>query len=373
MKKYTAIPPLCSHATPSVERVKMPYFRQNSLPKSGKWLVFLFLLTLFSPSFGQSITAQKCDYATLYNQGAKAAKDSLFDKALLCFNSARRCDPSKGKEIDEAINRVFLGIQKQKKTAIDEKERAEKEKNRAVKNGQIAQSNALINKAISKFENTNQSFYLLKSAYQQNKDNESLSASLNKTFNERAFLWYGQGQLPPFHRDIYIDTSLTTMTWGNAADDCQLLMCGNDDKINLLDPKGKRIQSFLASELGDSAFQYCDLAPSGEWLALAVNKSGKIQIFMHNLLTEKHYWQPTFDLNNKIGYEKHIRGLVFSKDSKEIAIACADSIVVFNVEDKKRLNTMVVLDNKFKSALGRWEIEDPGPATKRIRTLYPGD
>ena len=74
----------------------------------------------------------------IYNQGAKAAKDSLFDKALLCFNSARRCDPSKGKEIDEAINAVFRGIQKQKQTAIDERKRAEAQKQRAEEQTKIA-------------------------------------------------------------------------------------------------------------------------------------------------------------------------------------------------------------------------------------------
>ena len=107
--------------------------------------ILLFICITSSVALLGQVNAQKCDYAALYNQGAKAAKDSLFDKALLCFNSARRCDPSKGKEIDEAINAVFRGIQKQKQTAIDERNRAEAqtkiataEKKRAEEQTQIA-------------------------------------------------------------------------------------------------------------------------------------------------------------------------------------------------------------------------------------------
>jgi hypothetical protein len=87
--------------------------------------ILFAILFLFSPILrGQNALAEKCDYALLYKQGKQAAQDSLFDKALLCFNSARRCNPSKGKEIDEAINGVLQGIQKQKKTAVNESMRA---------------------------------------------------------------------------------------------------------------------------------------------------------------------------------------------------------------------------------------------------------
>ena len=87
-------------------------------------LVFFFCC-LSSTLFAQQKQAEKCSYENLFAQGTRAAKDSLFDKALLCFNSARRCDPTKGKEIDDAINQAIRGIQKQKQTAIDERKRAE--------------------------------------------------------------------------------------------------------------------------------------------------------------------------------------------------------------------------------------------------------
>jgi hypothetical protein len=104
--------------------------------------VFICLISALCLSLtllAQQGSHQKCDYSLLYKQGSQAAKDSLFDKALLCFNSARRCNPSKGKEIDDAIQQVFRGIQKQKETAIQERARAieqtniaEREKNNAI-------------------------------------------------------------------------------------------------------------------------------------------------------------------------------------------------------------------------------------------------
>jgi septal ring factor EnvC (AmiA/AmiB activator) len=110
-----------------------------------KITISLIFITYCISLFGQSPNSEKCDYSTLFTQGKQAEKTNLLDKALLYYNSARRCDPSKGKEIDEAINGVLKGIQKQKKTAEIEKQKAkveqkkaEKEKNRAEAQTEIA-------------------------------------------------------------------------------------------------------------------------------------------------------------------------------------------------------------------------------------------
>ena len=58
------------------------------------------------------LTAQQsrsalCNYAQLLTQGQAFVKNKDYGKALLKFNSARRCDPSKGEEIDAEIQKVF--------------------------------------------------------------------------------------------------------------------------------------------------------------------------------------------------------------------------------------------------------------------------
>lgn len=155
-----------------------------------KILLFL-LIAAYAPVFGQ-VNAQKCDYTILYDQGKKAENDSLFDKALLCFNSARRCDPSKGKEIDEAINKVFAGIQKQKKTAITERKRAEIEKTRAEEQTIIAieqknraekqarAANNLAKAVIAKEKNPTLAFRMLEYGTQRYPDDKATTFNFYK-------------------------------------------------------------------------------------------------------------------------------------------------------------------------------------------------
>ncbi len=82
----------------------------------------LFVLILFLPSL---LAAQTCDYDKLYREGKTFAKQRQYKKALYKFNSARRCDPTKGETVDAAIEALLDQVEGEKKAADKERERAE--------------------------------------------------------------------------------------------------------------------------------------------------------------------------------------------------------------------------------------------------------
>lgn len=82
---------------------------------------------LFSLLFFNSwhILAQvPCNYQTLMNDGIAAAHKENYELALNKFNSARRCDPTKGAVIDTEINKVFAAINQQKVKAEKDEQKA---------------------------------------------------------------------------------------------------------------------------------------------------------------------------------------------------------------------------------------------------------
>lgn len=53
----------------------------------------------------------------LIKEGKSAAKREDFELAINKFNSARRCDPTKGDEVDKAVDVVFRAIKRQRNDA----------------------------------------------------------------------------------------------------------------------------------------------------------------------------------------------------------------------------------------------------------------
>jgi hypothetical protein len=76
-------------------------------------------------SYPPLLAAQTCDYDKLYREGKTFAKQRQYKKALYKFNSARRCDPTKGETVDAAIEALLDQVEGEKKTADKERERAE--------------------------------------------------------------------------------------------------------------------------------------------------------------------------------------------------------------------------------------------------------
>ena len=92
-----------------------------------KNLLLLLLFSLLSLALSaQTPQGIPCNYRLLLTQGQEFVKNKDYGKALLKFNSARRCDPSKGDEIDAKIQTVFDGIEKQRKDAERDKLIAQK-------------------------------------------------------------------------------------------------------------------------------------------------------------------------------------------------------------------------------------------------------
>lgn len=78
---------------------------------------------------GLCLVAQvPCNYQTLMNEGIEAARKDKYELALNKFNSARRCDPTKGEVIDAEINKVFAAINQQKVKAEKAEQQAKIEK-----------------------------------------------------------------------------------------------------------------------------------------------------------------------------------------------------------------------------------------------------
>jgi sulfatase modifying factor 1 len=82
----------------------------------------LIFLLFFLPAL---LAAQTCDYDKLYREGKTFAKQRQYKKALYKFNSARRCDPTKGETVDAAIEALLDQVEGEKKAADKERERAE--------------------------------------------------------------------------------------------------------------------------------------------------------------------------------------------------------------------------------------------------------
>ncbi len=82
----------------------------------------LALFILFLPAL---LAAQTCDYDKLFREGKTFAKQRQYKKALYKFNSARRCDPTKGETVDAAIEALLDQVEGEKKAADKERERAE--------------------------------------------------------------------------------------------------------------------------------------------------------------------------------------------------------------------------------------------------------
>lgn len=89
-------------------------------------LFILPILLICNIVSGQKKLSLPCNYDSLRKQGIAYLADKNFEKALLKFNSARRCDPTKSVEIDVEIQKALVGIRKQRDEAKALKEKAEK-------------------------------------------------------------------------------------------------------------------------------------------------------------------------------------------------------------------------------------------------------
>jgi sulfatase modifying factor 1 len=78
-----------------------------------KYLFFILWISL--PAL---LAAQTCDYDKLYREGKTFAKSRQYKKALYKYNSARRCDPTKGETVDAAIEALLDKVEGEKK-AVD--------------------------------------------------------------------------------------------------------------------------------------------------------------------------------------------------------------------------------------------------------------
>ena len=76
-------------------------------------LLFFMMLHLCAFVHGQKVANKICDYETLFKEAQNRVKKSDYDTALLVFNSARRCDPSKAEVIDKEIAELLEAIRKQ--------------------------------------------------------------------------------------------------------------------------------------------------------------------------------------------------------------------------------------------------------------------
>lgn len=74
--------------------------------------LFLFLPVLLSAQ------AAYCDYGKLLQEGRTFAKQRNYKKALYKYNSARKCNPDKGEEVDQAIEALLDQVEGEKK-ALD--------------------------------------------------------------------------------------------------------------------------------------------------------------------------------------------------------------------------------------------------------------
>lgn len=94
--------------------------------------IFLRRICVICCLFPAMLQAQvSCDFQKLFGEGKAAAERENYEIALKKFNSARRCDPNKGQEIDREIENLYEAINKKKEQAELEKQRAEEEKKKA--------------------------------------------------------------------------------------------------------------------------------------------------------------------------------------------------------------------------------------------------
>lgn len=115
----------------------------RSIPAFAKCI---FAICCLSPVLLPAQTQTTCDFQKLFDEGKTASMVEDYETALKKFNSARRCDPDKGQEIDKEIENLYEAInqkknqaEKEKRRADEEKKRAEEEKRRAEDEKQRAQ------------------------------------------------------------------------------------------------------------------------------------------------------------------------------------------------------------------------------------------
>ena len=91
----------------------------------------ILLLLCFCICSINAVEAQCPKYDNLMNEGRSYLNKSVFDKALLKFQAAqvaaRECGTD-SKEADDAINKVFVALKKQRDDAIKAKKEAEEQR-----------------------------------------------------------------------------------------------------------------------------------------------------------------------------------------------------------------------------------------------------
>lgn len=109
--------------------------------KQSYVLTYLRQIFIICCLFPALLPAQApCNYQKLFNEGKAAAKSKNYEPALKKFNSARRCDPNKGQEIDQEIENLYSAINKQKEEAEEQRRLAEIQKKLAEEQTRRAES-----------------------------------------------------------------------------------------------------------------------------------------------------------------------------------------------------------------------------------------
>ena len=288
---------------------------QSNLKQQNFYFAIRFLPFTFCPLFyafcflpfalnAQKISPQDCNYTKLYYEGESAVKKNLFDKALLCFNSARRCDPTKDKEVDDAIEKVFQGIQKQKRTTEEDRNRAQAQTRIAIaeRNKAIARGLTLSASAVAK---TDMRLALRLAEYTYNKlpTPEALqvvSAAVYNQFDTKNAYFINFMQ----HSDAVNDAVFSP-------DGKLILTCSNDSTAKLWTTKGE-----LLADLNKH---------KGAVTSAIFSNEGK-QILTCSKDSTAKLWNTKGELLAEFRHKAVVNAAIFSPDGLQVLTSSNDGI-----------------------------------------------
>jgi WD40 repeat protein len=267
-------------------------------------------------SMAQTPDCSEKDYNRLMAEAKRLAEKGLYDKAIDKLQSAKVCQPTREREVNEEVVRVFREVNRQRELAVE--------------NEQKFRSSALINEAELVYENTNKSIALLEEAYRNDPSNDMVLGTLNKTLYNRSFNWNGKTFTAPIFADLYVSKEETQVHFAHSTDDGKIIAMAFAQKCVLLNSNAQPIIEIGQDVLGKGEINQIRVSNKGKYLAISVTQQGQYKVLIYEMGTRSLKW---LDCKSILGKSSIVKAMEFSPNENELALACREKIAIWNVAD----------------------------------------